>query len=183
MVKLQQKVGEIVAEYKYKKGDIVMYKRDVCRVVRIGESDYTGEKCYILVPTARPDGSIKMQVPVSNKSGHLRDLITRDEIRELIRKTPDVETLVSKPANMKSQYAALMHSDDVLDLDRIIKTSYERNQERIASHKKLASIDDEYLRRAEKYLYNEISASTGMSFDESKEYFESEVKKEEAGRS
>lgn len=172
-----------MAEYKYKKGDVVVYKRDVCKVVRIGESEYTGEKCYILVPLAKQDGSVKMQVPVANRGGHLRDLMSKEQLRQLIDETPNVKTLVSKPANMKSQYVALIHSDDVMDLVRIIKTSYERNQERIANHKKLASVDDEYLQKAEKYLFNEIAATTGMSFDESKAYFESEVAKAKEHRS
>lgn len=162
---------------RYKKGDLVVYRRDVCRVVRIAKSDFTGEQCYILVPYLKPDGSVKMQVPVSNKGGHLRDLVTRQQIRELIDNTSEIETLVSKPANMKSQYATLMKGDDIEDLVRIIKTSYARNEERIANHKKLASIDDEYLQKAERYLYDEIGASLGMSFDESKAYFEKEVQK------
>ena len=167
----------------YKVNDIVVYRRDVCKVVGKHRSDFTGEMCYDLVPYRNQDGSVKMQVPISNKAGNLRDLITEEQIQQLIKDTPDIETLENKPANMKSQYAALLKGNEVSDLVRIIKTSYGRNKARMEQHKKLASIDDEYLRRAEKCLYNEISASTGMSFDESKEYFESEVKKEEAGRS
>ena len=34
----------------YKKNDIVVYKRDVCKVVGKVRSDFTGEQCYILVP-------------------------------------------------------------------------------------------------------------------------------------
>ncbi|MBR4162301.1 MAG: hypothetical protein IKR11_02195 [Solobacterium sp.] len=161
----------------YKINDIVVYKRDVCKVIGKHRSDFTGEQCYILVPYNQQDGSVKMQVPVSNKGGHLRDLITEHEIDELIASAPFLEELENKPANMKSQYAALMKGDDIMDLIRIIKTSYGRNRARLEQHKKLASIDDEYLQRAEKYLYDEIGVSLGMSYEDAKAYFEQEVEK------
>ena len=159
----------------YKINDVVVYRRDVCRVADIIVSERTGEECYVLVPYGSTDDSIRMQVPVSNKAGHLRDLVTREKIDELIMNAPDIETLESKPANMKSQYAALMKGDSLEDLIRIIKTSYLRNDERQKNHKKLASIDNEYLDKAEKLLYTELSVALGMSYDHSKKFFENEV--------
>jgi RNA polymerase-interacting CarD/CdnL/TRCF family regulator len=161
----------------YKVNEVVVYRRDVCKIVAKHRSDFTGEPCYILVPYYNQDGSIKMQVPVANKGGHLRNLITKEQLHQLIVDAPDIETLVNKPANMKSQYSALLKTDDLSDLVRIIKTSYGRNKSRMEQHKKLASIDDEYLQKAEKYLYDEISVALNMSYDESKQYFEDEVEK------
>ncbi|MBQ7994433.1 MAG: hypothetical protein IJ252_15555 [Solobacterium sp.] len=161
----------------YKVNDIVVYRRDVCKIVGKHRSDFTGEMCYDLVPYLKQDGSVKMQVPVSNKAGNLRDLITEDEIRELIISAPDIQTLENKPANMKSQYAALLKGNNIQDLICIIKTSYGRNKARMEQHKKLASIDDEYLQKAENYLYQEISVALGKTYEEAKAYFEDEVAK------
>ncbi len=161
----------------YKVKDIVVYRRDVCRITGKKRSDFTGEQCYILEPYFPTSGSVSIQVPVSNKAGHLRDLITKEEIDQLIIDTPDLETLESKPANMKSQYASLLKGNDISELVRIIKTSYGRNQERLEQHKKLASIDDEYLQIAEKYLYEELSVVLDLSIEDTKEYFEKEVAK------
>ena len=159
----------------YKINDVVVYKRDVCRVVGREKSGFTGEKCYILVPYHNTDGSTRMQVPVSNKAGHLRDLITKEQLLELIKETPELELLTNKPANMKS-----LKTNEITDLIRIIKTSYERNRIRMEQHKKAASVDDEYLQKAEGYLYNELSVVLGMSFEEAKEYFTEEVSKVDA---
>lgn len=161
----------------YKVNDIVVYRRDVCKIVGKHRSDFTGEMCYDLVPYMKQDGSVKMQVPVSNKAGNLRDLITEEEIRELIISAPDIQTLENKPANMKSQYAALLKGNDIADLICIIKTSCGRNKARMEQHKKLASIDDEYLQKAEKYLYEEISVALGKTYEDAKAYFEEEVAK------
>lgn len=161
----------------YKVNDIVMYKREVCRIVGKERSAFSGEKCYILVPYHTTDGSTRMQVPISNKAGHIRDLITKEEITELIKETPNIETLENKTANMKSQYANLLKTDSISDLVCIIKTSYLRNKARLDAHKKAASVDDEYLQKAEEYLFNELSVVLGMSYDEAKVYFNDEVNK------
>ena len=121
-----------------------------------------------------------MQVPIANKAGHLRALITKEEIEELIASTAYIDLLENKPANMKSQYANLLKTDDIHDLIAIIKTSYSRNQARIENHKKTASVDDEYLQKAENYLFNELAVALDMSYEAAKEYFNSRV--EQASR-
>mgnify|MGYP004483011137 CR=1 FL=1 len=169
------KEGEIMAQKLYKKGDLLVYRREVCRVIRIAKSDFTKDKCYVLVPFANPDGSVKMQVPISDKGGHLRDMITKEEIQDLIEAIKNQEPVESKTSNLKSQYSNLLNSDSLEDLVRIIKTSYQRNQQRIAQNKRTASIDDEYLHKAEKYLFNEIAASLNISYEEAEQYFKEQV--------
>ncbi|MBQ9048724.1 MAG: hypothetical protein IJ120_12580 [Solobacterium sp.] len=160
----------------YNINDVVVYRRDVCRVVDKIKSDMTGELCYVLEPFHGADGSVRMQVPVANKAGHLRDLITKEGIEELMQNVHSIETLEDKPANMKSQYVALLKGDDITDLIRIIKTSYQRNKARQDSHKKLAAIDGEYLNKAEHYLFSELAVALNMTFEESKEFFEEKMK-------
>lgn len=162
----------------YKVNDVVVYRRNVCKVTGTVKNDMTGELCYVLVPYENQDGNVRMQVPVSNKGGHLRDLVTKQGIKELCKKAPSIEMLVSKPANMKSQYANAMKGDSLEDLVSIIKTSYQRNMERRMNHKKLASVDEEYLEKAEKYLYTELSVVLDMPYEKTKEYFEKEVEKQ-----
>lgn len=160
--------------------DIVVYRRMVCRIVGKRRSDFNKEMCYILVPYNVEEGSTRMQVPVSNKAGHLRALLSEDEIEELIASTSRIDVLENKPANMKSQYANLLKTDDIHDLIAIIKTSYSRNQARLENHKKTASVDDEYLQKAENYLFNELSVALNMSYEEARSYFNQRV--EEAGK-
>lgn len=155
----------------YKVNDIVIYRRNVCRIVAKTKSESTGEECYVLVPYDQADGSTKMRVPVSNKGGHLRDVMTEQQIEELIKETPSIEKLPRKAANMKSQYATLLGSDNVKDLVRIIKTSWSRNQARAEQHKKIASVDDEYLQKAEHYLYGELSVALHTDYAHARDYF------------
>lgn len=161
----------------YKINDLVVYRRDVCRVIGKEISDMTGEECYILEPYEKADGSVRMKVPVSNKAGHLRDVLTKEQVKQLMKQVPELETLEDKPANMKSQYVTLLKGDEIADLIRIIKTSFLRNKVRMDSHKKLAAIDGEYLGKAERYLFNELSVALGLPYDKAKDYFEKEVEK------
>ena len=165
----------------YKVNDVVIYHRDVCKIIGKHRSSFTGEMCYILVPYFDRDGAVRIQVPVSNKAGHLRDLISPEDGEALIKETPDIAAIESRPANMKSQYTALMKSDDISDLIRIIKTSYSRNKVRLENHKKPSSIDDEYLQRAEQYLFEELSVVLGKNYNETKAFFEGEVAKAAQG--
>ena len=100
----------------YKVKDIVVYRRDVCRITgKKTQWLYGGNNAIFFEPYFPTSGSVSIQVPVSNKAGHLRDLITKEEIDQLIIDTPDLETLESKPANMKSQYASLLKGNDISD--------------------------------------------------------------------
>lgn len=162
----------------YKIGDTVIYRRDVCKVIDLIKSTVTNEECYVLKPCIVESGSMQMQVPVSNKAGHLRSLITKEELQALIERVQDMDTLENKSANMRSQYAAIMKGDSIEDLITIIKTGYLRNAIREKNHKKNASIDEEYLSKAEAYLYNELSFVLHMSPDECRKYFNAAVAKQ-----
>lgn len=155
----------------YKINDVVVFRRNVCKVVGREVSDMTGEDCYVLEPYHKVEGSMVMKVPVANKAGNLRNVMTKEEVDSLIREFPLIKALADKPANMKSQYVALLKSNKLEDLLCIMKTSLARNKTRIENKKKAAAIDGEYLLKAEKYLFDEISVALGLSYDESKDYF------------
>ena len=97
--------------------------------------------------------------------------MTKDDVDSLIKEFPLIKALADKPANMKSQYVALLKSNKLEDLLCIMKTSFARNKTRIENKKKAAAIDGEYLMKAEKYLFDEMSVALGMTYDESKDYF------------
>lgn len=52
----------------------------------------------------------------------------------------------------------------------MIKTTYMRNQERLSQNKRIGERDEVYFERAEKRLYNELSVSLNLTFDQTKQY-------------
>lgn len=158
----------------YKKDDYVVYKRDVCKVNGITEKKFNNMDYYSLSPVL--DNTLKIDVPVDNKLGLMRDLITKKELDNIIKKIPSISPLSIADKQIETEYKKLMNTGSHEDLIKIIKTTYLRNKERIDNNKKIGDKDNSYFELAEKYLYTEFMIVLGISFDEAKEYVISKVK-------
>lgn len=147
--------------------DYIVYRKETCKI--IGKED----GYYKLVPIN--DTSIKYKVPVD--SNFLKKVITKEEIDRLLLEIPEINTIDLGEKQIEQEYKELMKSGTHEDLVKIIKTSYLRNQIRILNNKRISEIDDEYFRRAEKYLYEEIGIVLNLSFENTKEYIINKLKK------
>lgn len=147
--------------------DYIVYRKETCKIIE-KEDGY-----YRLVPVN--DTSIKYKVPVD--SNFLKKVITKEEIDRLLLEIPEINTIDLGEKQIEQEYKELMKSGTHEDLVKIIKTSYLRNQIRILNNKRISEIDDEYFRRAEKYLYEEIGIVLNLSFENTKEYITNKLKK------
>lgn len=160
----------------YKVNDIVVYKKDVCKVKEIKEDSKTHMNYYILNPIN--DDSLIIKIPTENKTGLIRNLISKKEIEEIINKIPEIEPLTNVDDKyIENTYKELLSGGSYEELIQIIKMAYIRNNERKEQNKKTSEKDDKYFNLAEKYLYSEFGVVLNMSFDETKEYI---IKKVEA---
>ncbi|MDR1774393.1 MAG: CarD family transcriptional regulator [Clostridioides sp.] len=151
----------------YNIGDVVVYKRNVCVINEVKPNYYYGNTYYIMHPI--DDKGLKIEIPTSNKNGFLRDVISKSEAEKLIESVPFIERIEESEKHMENEYKLLLKSNQIEDLIKIIKTTYLRNQERKLSGKKIGEKDDSYLKKAERYLYNELSISLGLSVEEIKD--------------
>ena len=150
------------------------YKKDVCKVKEIRKNKMNNSDYYILVPIE--DKSLIIDVPVDNKFGYIKDIMTKEEANELINKIPSIELIsVSNDKYIEKEYKNLIYSGTKEDLIKIIKTTYLRNDKRIKNNRKKSERDDKYFNLAEKYLYNELSISLNMSFDDTKKFIINKV--------
>lgn len=147
--------------------DYIVYRKETCKIIEKEEGYYK------LVPVN--DTSIKYKVPVD--SNFLKKVITKEEIDRLLLEIPEINTIDLGEKQIEQEYKELMKSGTHEDLVKIIKTSYLRNQIRILNNKRISEIDDEYFRRAEKYLYEEIGLVLNLSFENTKEYIINKLKK------
>lgn len=153
----------------YKIGDYVVYKREVCKISDIVNNYFSsGKQYYIMHPI--DDESLSINVPTDNKLGLLRNVISKEEAEELINKIYHISPIEVNDKMIDNEYRNLMNSMQLEDLIKIIKTTYLRNDERIKNGKKAGDKDNNYFKKAEKILYNELSVSLNMSYEEVKEY-------------
>ena len=157
----------------YKEGDLLVYKKDVCKILEIKEKYLRDMDYYILVPII--DKSLKIQIPINSNT--IRNLIIKEEVEELIKRIPFVETIKKDSKNLENDYKQLMQRGKHEDLIKIIKTTYLRNKERLNNNKKTTDKDNYYFNQAELYLYNEFSVVLNLTYDETKEYILNEVNK------
>ena len=158
----------------YKENDYLVYKKDVCKVKEIKKNIINGLDYYILIPI--DDNSLTINVPTDNRMGWLRKIITKEETEKLINNIPNIEPLKNiDDKYIERTYKDLIYNGTHEDLIKIIKTSYIRNKDRENNNKKLSDKDTKYFKQAEKYLYNELSISLEMTFEETKQYIINKV--------
>ena len=158
--------------------DYVVYKKEVCRVKEIKENGLDNSSYYVLIPIT--DESLKIEVPTANRLGYLRNLISKEEIDEIIKKIPTIRIIEENDRLIENEYKELLKKGTFEDLITIIKTTYLRNKAREDSKKKLSDKDNTYFNLAEKYLYTEFSIVLNKSYEDTKNYVEDEVRKLEA---
>ncbi|MFV0551679.1 MAG: hypothetical protein ACK5L6_07145 [Anaerorhabdus sp.] len=154
----------------YKVDDIVLYKKDVCKVLKIKVNQLSHEKVYLLRPVYSDGTETVIEVPIANRAGNLRDLISMEELDHLICAYPSIEVLTTKDITIKKEYIQLLNSNKLEDLVCIIKTTYGKNKKRREDNLKISSVDDTYFHEAEKILYHQIGALLNLSFDDTKQY-------------
>ncbi len=149
-------------------GDYVIYRKEVCKVVNIKEKHFQNKDYYVLVPI--DDESLRIDVPIENKNGWLRELISKDEAENIIKKIPKIDMITCNEKMIEPQYKMLLSEGSHESLIKIIKTTYLRNKDRLDNKKKISDKDNYYFELAEKYLYNEFSVVLGMDYEQTKKY-------------
>ena len=150
----------------FKIGDRVIYgSAGICTVNDISTIDIDGvpkdKLYYILNPETSTGGTVF--APVENCKVAMRKMLDAAGAEELIASIPAIEPmpLVNDKAR-EALYREAIKSCDCRQLIVIIKTLYLRGKERLASGKRLSSLDERYLKQAEEKLYVELAAALGI---------------------
>lgn len=158
----------------FKVGDYLVYRRDVCKLIEIKKKYFRDQDYYVLTPLL--DTSLKIEVPTSNDN--FRPLISKEKVHEIIEEIPSVNPIECEDNRMyENEYKALINSGELIDLVKIIKTTFLRNKAKTEKKQKLNEKDNSYFHLAEKYLYQEFSVVLNMSYDDTKKYVIEKVKR------
>ncbi len=150
----------------FKINDYILYKREVCLIKDLKKNYYQGKDYYVLSPIS--DESLTLNVPADSKD--IQNILTKEQALDVIKSIKDVEIIDTDDKSLENTYKELLSTHNTLDLAKIIKTAYIRNQNRLNSGKKIGDKDNNYFNIAEKYLYTTLGISLNMTSEECKNY-------------
>lgn len=150
----------------FKINDYILYKREVCLIKDLKKNYYQGKDYYVLSPIS--DESLTLNVPADSKD--IQNILTKEQALDVIKSIKDVEIIDTDDKSLENTYKELLSTHNTLDLAKIIKTAYIRNQKRLNSGKKIGDKDNNYFNIAEKYLYTTLGISLNMTSEECKNY-------------
>ena len=144
----------------YQVNDYVVYgATGVCQVVEISQESFggpTSREYYVLNPVF--GNSMQIYIPTDSQKVVMRRILTRQEILDLIKVMPDIDSeWVSDDNLRKATFSDAIQSGDQRRLVQLIKTIYARGEDLEKSGKRLSNTDRDLIKAAEKLLYNEFA--------------------------
>ncbi len=147
---------------------IVFSSTGVCQVTDIihkafGEGDE--REYYILEPIYSSSSTI--YIPTDNDHVHLRKIMSREAVNELLDGLSDIETeWVSNDQERRNTSAETIKTGGPQELACLIKMMLQRQEEQIANGKQLSASDTEIMRQAGQILYGEVAQVLGLTIEE-----------------
>ena len=139
----------------FKEGDFIIYgSNGVCQVEHIGSMELQG------VPD---DKMCRLFTPVDNHKVVMRPVISKKEACDLIDHMQEMQVFeIQNEKNRDTVFKEALKTGDCEELVRVIKTIYEKKQERKAQGKKVTAGDERYFKLAEEHLYGELAIALGI---------------------
>lgn len=150
-------------------GDYIIYGNSgVCKIEKIGPMEMRGiakdKLYYTLTPVFIK--SSKVFTPIDNKKVVMRSILSREEANELLSQLDCINELqVDEDKKREESYREAIRTYDCKEYIKVIKTAYQKEQEKLASGKKVTYSDDKYLRIAKESLCQELSVSLEIDQD------------------
>ena len=150
----------------FEKGEFIMYgSSGVCQIEEIGPMEMSGAKVGKLYYTLLPvytNGS-KIFTPVDNTKIVMRKIMTKQEAMDAVSEIPEIEPLwIEDEKKREELYKETLHACTFEGYIKVIKTLFLRQQSRLENGKRLATVDERYLKMAQDGLYGELAISLSM---------------------
>lgn len=172
----------------YQVGDLIAYGGSgICRVTDINTRNVPGMKqnqlCYILEPLYQ---NCTISTPVEANQVFMRPVITKNEAEQLIDMIPtiQVKTYQDRTVNeLGERYKQTLKQYSCLDLIKLTMSIYAKKQKSEGNKRKLGSVDEHYMKRAEDLLYGELAVALDIPKDEVPDYIRDRIgdKREDIG--
>jgi CarD family transcriptional regulator len=163
----------------FQKGEYIIYGRSgICRIEDITHIDIPGvdkKRLYYVMKPLNMKGSC-IYFPVDKEKVNARYLISEKEAWELLDEIPNIEQIWVSNEKMREEiYKKAMNSCDYRQWVAIIKTLYTRRQDRLNRGKRIATVDERYLKMAEDALYSELAFVLGKKRSEMEQFIKDHI--------
>lgn len=150
----------------YNIGEIIIYTTyGVCKIEDITSQTFNGEtkSYYILKPINDQKSLLQLQSDNPIVLSKLRHLLSVDGIFELIHSMPLIETYwIDNDNERKKHFSNIIKSGSRAETIAVIKSINEHHANLKERGRKLHASDEQYLKDAEKLIYDEISYVLGI---------------------
>jgi CarD family transcriptional regulator len=150
----------------YEVSDTVLYGvQGVCKIAEISEKDLSGKpiEYYVLKPIDDSKSTIFVPVNSESASAKMRPVMSVEQIYTLIETMPEATPIwIDEEVARRSRYQEILSGGDRMELIRLIKTLYLRQQTRESKSGGLHLSDKQCLKDAEKMLHGEIAHVLNM---------------------
>lgn len=154
----------------YQKGDYIIYgSSGVCLVEAVGPMEMDGVIKGKLYYTLRPvySGSSTIFTPTDNRQIVMRYILTRGEAEGLIETVALMEPVEIVDERKREEiYREILRECDLRVCIRLLKTLYHRQYVRMESGKKVAAVDERYMKMAEDCIFGELAVALNQKKDE-----------------
>lgn len=157
----------------FKVNDYVVYgSQGVCKIIDIIKEKNISDndtEYYVLQPAFHNNMTIK--TPVYNPKVLMRNIITKDEVLALIASMPEKESIwTNNDRERYENFKAALRSGESEEWVTLMRTLYLMKQEKIELGKKLTKTDEDFMKAAEKNLFEEFAVALNISPDEVDSY-------------
>ncbi|MDR1733500.1 MAG: CarD family transcriptional regulator [Oscillospiraceae bacterium] len=149
-------------------GDEFIYSGvGVCKVTEITQMSFGSDTSnyYVLKPVFEASSTIYIKTDSSDLETKIRRLLTKEEIMEVIRRMPAADgKWEADESKRREQFKETLRGSDRDALGRMIKSLYLHGEETRAASKskKVPVAEENYLKDAEKVLYEEFAYVLGI---------------------
>lgn len=163
----------------FQKGEYIVYgHHGICQIediTHLNMSEADEKKLYYVLVPVDARGS-RIYYPADRENKNARYLMTKEEALSLLRDFPFVEKMQIGVDKLREEtYKKAFYSGDQRIWASLLKTLYERRQDRLKNGKRIASVDERYQKLTEEALCGELAFVLGKTKQELKQILTSQI--------
>ena len=165
----------------FKKGEYVIYgNAGVCQIIDISTLNMHGapkDKLYYILEPVNQNSS-RVFSPIDNKKVIIRKLMSKQDVETLISDIPNIKELLVEDEKLREQtYKDCIKSCQCRKLLSLMKTIYQRKEERLNQGKKLSATDEKYFKLAQDNLHTELAMTLQIPVNQMESYILDKINK------